>query len=46
LLDIADRAGVPFQDIQTAAHALIEHGLLKEITVAGGVSEKKEMNYE
>lgn len=30
LLDIADRAGLPFREIQTAADALAEVGLLKE----------------
>ena len=39
LLDIADRANVPFEEIQVAALALVEHGLLKEITEAGSISE-------
>ena len=30
LLDIADRAGVPFEEIHAAAQALVEVGLLKE----------------
>jgi aminopeptidase-like protein len=30
LLDIADRSGLPFDYIKTAAHALLEHDLLKE----------------
>lgn len=41
LLDIADRAGVPFEEIQAAAEALVEHGLLKEVTEVGGDSEDK-----
>jgi len=41
LLDIADRAGVPFEEIQSAAQALVEHGLLKEVTEVGGDSEDK-----
>jgi aminopeptidase-like protein len=32
LLDIADRAGVSFEKIQTASQALMEQGLLKEVT--------------
>jgi aminopeptidase-like protein len=42
LLDIADRAGVPFEEIQAAAQSLMEQGLLKEVTEAGGTSEEKE----
>jgi len=30
LLDIADRAGMPFEPISSAASALVEHGLLRE----------------
>jgi aminopeptidase-like protein len=41
LLDIADRAGVPFEEIQAAAQALLEHGLLKEVTEVGGDSGDK-----
>ena len=41
LLDIADRAGVPFEEIQAAAEALVENGLLKEVTEVGGDSEDK-----
>ncbi len=29
LLDIADRSGLPFETIRTAADALLPHGLLK-----------------
>lgn len=42
LLDIADRADVPFEEIQAAAQSLMEQGLLKEVTEAGGTSEEKE----
>jgi len=42
LLDIAERAGMPFQEIQAAAQALMEHGLLKEVMKAGGTSREKE----
>jgi len=40
LLDIAERAGIPFQEIHAAAQALMEHGLLKEVMKAGDVSGK------
>ena len=33
LLDVAERAGVPFDAVRRAADALREHGLLKEATV-------------
>ena len=42
LLDIAERASIPFHEIQAAALALMEHGLLKEVTKAGGTSREKE----
>jgi len=41
LLDIADRAGVPFEEIQAAAQALMEQGLLIEATEAGELLPRK-----
>ena len=35
LLDIAERAGMPFEAIREAAHLLREHGLLAEVAGAG-----------
>ena len=32
LLDIADRAGLPFRHIHAAAEALTNHGLLEPVT--------------
>jgi aminopeptidase-like protein len=39
LLDIAERAGVPFEDVRGAAEALVACGLLKERDEAGGSSK-------
>ena len=36
LLDIADRAGIPFDRIHHAAKLLTEHGLLKELSLYAG----------
>jgi len=33
VLDIAERAGIPFEVVHEAAEILCSHGLLKEITV-------------
>jgi aminopeptidase-like protein len=32
LLDVAERSGLPFQAIRSSAEALLEHGLLREVT--------------
>jgi hypothetical protein len=34
LLDIADRARMPFERLQAAAQVLLQHGLLKDNTLA------------
>jgi aminopeptidase-like protein len=38
LLDIAERAALPFTAIASVAHSLLELGLLREIGRTGGVS--------
>jgi aminopeptidase-like protein len=42
LLDIADRAQVPFSEIHAAAQALLDHGLLKEISEDEADAKKEE----
>jgi len=38
LLDIAERAALPFTAIAGAAHSLVEHGLLQETKTTGGIT--------